>query len=275
MLVPSVNVNFYSPREDLVIALISDNKVLEIPPALSAESNGLVRLVPGSSNQLETVVSNLDKQSEHSGVLDLRLSNYNGILLTQNIQPIELSAGISQTYSLTLTAPITDGTYILELELNQGSYTSTVLQNFVYVWQPNILSTSPDWLGQTTSFTNSLSSPIYSDSTASSLWSFGDGITSTLNSPTHTYILPGDFTVILTATSLLGREVISDSVRVFSMPVASFESSSPNRLGQTTYFTNTSSTIPANDPSITFQWSFGDGIASTLNKSNSQFLRYW
>ena len=45
-------------------------------------------------------------------------------------------------------------------------------------------------------------------------------------------------------------------------PNASFDDSAPDWLGQNTIFTNTTIIIP-DDPSITYLWSFGDGMTST------------
>jgi Tol biopolymer transport system component len=43
----------------------------------------------------------------------------------------------------------------------------------------------------------------------SSLWDFGDGITSTLPSPTHTYAAPGAYTVTLTASGAGGTDTLA------------------------------------------------------------------
>jgi PKD repeat protein len=46
------------------------------------------------------------------------------------------------------------------------------------------------------------------------LWSFGDGITSTLENPVHTYAAAGDYTVVLTATNTCGLDTYSMVLRV-------------------------------------------------------------
>jgi PKD repeat protein len=45
-------------------------------------------------------------------------------------------------------------------------------------------------------------------------WDLGDGVTSTLPAPTHTYQSPGLYTVVMTATDLCGSGVHSDLLRV-------------------------------------------------------------
>lgn len=44
-----------------------------------------------------------------------------------------------------------------------------------------------------------------------SLWDFGDGVTSTLENPTHTYSLPGAYTVTLTVGGLGGQDTLTRS----------------------------------------------------------------
>ncbi len=99
-------------------------------------------------------------------------------------------------------------------------------------------------LGQAMTFTNTGSVGTY-------LWTFGDGITSTAQSPTHTYAITGTFTVWLTTTNACGSDVTSNTVMVNPLPAVSFISDSPVELGETMTFTNTGDFG-------TYQWNFGD-----------------
>jgi YVTN family beta-propeller protein len=83
------------------------------------------------------------------------------------------------------------------------------------------------------------------------LWSFGDGITSTQQHPTHTFTSAGSYTVWLTTTNTCGSNVTSDTVIVNPLPSVSFTSNSPVIIGETMYFTNTGDTG-------TYHWNFGD-----------------
>jgi gliding motility-associated-like protein len=92
-------------------------------------------------------------------------------------------------------------------------------------------------------------------------WDFGDGATSTLENPSHSYNNNGYFNVILVTSNFLG---CSDTLKIDSMvhivgPVASFSSSPiPNcAMGQTT-FTNLSQNY---SKSI---WDFNDGIIDSV-----------
>lgn len=88
------------------------------------------------------------------------------------------------------------------------------------------------------------------------LWNFGDGVTSTLKDPTHVYAVSGIYTVTLTASNSAGSSEASDELAISGPPVADFVSSSPDLVGQTTYFTDTSHGYP---PVTTRSWTFESG----------------
>jgi PKD repeat protein len=115
-------------------------------------------------------------------------------------------------------------------------------------------ASAPACAGQTLVFTNTTTigtQPI------TYTWDFGDGTTSTQVSPTHTYSLPGEYTVTLTATNSVGSDATSQAVSVGDIPVADF--SAPPQACQLApvQFTNASS------GAASFDWSFGDGGSST------------
>ena len=122
----------------------------------------------------------------------------------------------------------------------------------------SFVSSSPDWLGEVTVFTNTTDSaePLTYE------WSLGDGTgIVSAEHPTHTYEAPGVYTVILTATDSGGSAAAKGTVTVYGAPVVGFEHVHPVWAGATTLFTNTSVGEPAGDPGISFEWSFGDGTA--------------
>lgn len=90
-------------------------------------------------------------------------------------------------------------------------------------------------------------------------WVFGDGGTSTLQNPVHTFVTEGTFTVCLTATNALGFEVYCLPVTIDStellIPAADF---SVSFAGLTASFTD----LSTNDPNA-WAWDFGDGGTST------------
>ena len=92
------------------------------------------------------------------------------------------------------------------------------------------------------------------------IWNFGDGSApDTAQNPTHTYALPGTYTVSLTVTSSNGCKATGiNTVLVFPQPTAQF-SYSPNpyaNLGDEVDFTNQSFSNITN-----WYWYFGDSSA--------------
>jgi len=89
------------------------------------------------------------------------------------------------------------------------------------------------------------------------LWSFGDGLTSTLPAPTHTYSLPGPYTVILTATDACGSDTHAETLTVVcDAPAAAFTWDAADL--EITFSNESSGAFPPD-----FAWDFGDGQTST------------
>jgi len=125
----------------------------------------------------------------------------------------------------------------------------------------SFVSSSPDKLGQTTVF--------QSTSTGIDLthrWDFGDGGLSSTEHPTHTYAVLGSYTVTLTVSNTIGSSTAFGTVEILEdvhPPHAGFTSSSPDELGQTTAFTNTSQDGGDEADNVSCVWHFGDGTGST------------
>ena len=91
-------------------------------------------------------------------------------------------------------------------------------------------------------------------------WDFGDGTTSTLQSPTHVYEAPGTYAVTLTSSNTSGSDSTTASVTLVAAPLASFTTSTVSGVAPLAVtFADTSS----NDPTD-WAWDFGDGTTSTL-----------
>jgi len=106
------------------------------------------------------------------------------------------------------------------------------------------------------------------DSITSWNWTFGDGATSNLRNPMHTYEQDGIYTVSLTVVGVKDGETVEDTetkvgyIQVFDTnPVADFTATPTSGVAPLEVnFTDTSTSY---DSIISWSWSFGDGGNST------------
>lgn len=106
--------------------------------------------------------------------------------------------------------------------------------------------------GESNVFTNN-STP----SSASYMWDFGDGSTSSSKDPKHTYSAPGNFTAKLVVNVSGCRDSVSSKVSLFAKPKPNFNTqSSFGCTNNKTSFVNSSSVSAGTFGSY---WSFGDG----------------
>ncbi|MBK7213576.1 MAG: PKD domain-containing protein, partial [Bacteroidales bacterium] len=94
-------------------------------------------------------------------------------------------------------------------------------------------------------------------------WSFGDGGSSTIQAPTHTYTSAGTFTVSLTVTDTTGcSNSISHPVTIGEAPIVEFSNSSPSCSGSDVLFAD--QTILNSGYIVRWNWNFGDGNSQTI-----------
>ncbi|NMB78558.1 MAG: PKD domain-containing protein, partial [Methanomicrobiales archaeon] len=92
-------------------------------------------------------------------------------------------------------------------------------------------------------------------------WDFGDGVTSTLQHPLHTYTTPGTYSVTLVATNAGGSGTISSPNHITVItppPVADFDADTTTGIAPlTVQFTDATTNAPT-----LWSWNFGDGTTS-------------
>ena len=97
-------------------------------------------------------------------------------------------------------------------------------------------------------------------------WDFGDGNTSSLQSPSHTYLATGSYNVCLVASNACGADTICQVVSVCEPVVA-----------QWNVTTGTGPTFSFNDLSsggaVNWSWNFGDGNGSTAQNPTHTFAQ--
>lgn len=160
----------------------------------------------------------------------------------------------SGTYTVTLTVTNSSGTNSTSQIINVGNAVQTPIASFTYsganTFAPDIVT-----------FTNT------STNATSYLWNFGDGNTSTIVSPSHTFTTSGTFTVTLTATNSKGSNSSSQVVNVLAIqpPTASFTYSGAN-----TFAPDNVSFVSTSTSATSFSWNFGDNssVVTTANASH-------
>ncbi|MEO8417032.1 MAG: PKD domain-containing protein, partial [Ginsengibacter sp.] len=102
------------------------------------------------------------------------------------------------------------------------------------------------------------------------VWDFGDGTTSTLSSPSHTYTSPGAYTVSLfysTSSGCSDRVKVTNGILVGSKPKAGF-SAAPRDVCASTNIKFTDLSAPNPDEWL---WLFGDGSTSEAKNPEHQY----
>ena len=155
-------------------------------------------------------------------------------------------------YTVTLTAT------------NSAGSNTTSLNNYIDVTQVTVAPTAlfkatvtQGYEPLTVQFVD-----VSTNSPNSWVWSFGDGGTSTIQNPTHTYAASGTFEVTLTASNAMGSSTEAEPGYIVvnaATPVASFTSNVTSGASPlSVQFSDTSNNTPTG-----WYWSFGDGATST------------
>ncbi|MDH5366158.1 MAG: PKD domain-containing protein [Cyclobacteriaceae bacterium] len=152
------------------------------------------------------------------------------------------------------------GEYIISLTVGNGDCTETIVQTIFIESQKPIVDfdviPTEGCAPVTVSFTNTTQYALED----SYVWNFGDGSTSKVKNPTHTYYQSGTYTVSLTANNSIGEtgEAIKEQVvYVYDNPIALFEVRPAEvYLPNPIYINNNSF------DATSFQWDFGDGNTS-------------
>jgi PKD repeat protein len=109
-----------------------------------------------------------------------------------------------------------------------------------------------------------------SNSPTSWLWDFGDGATSTVQSPSHIYTTVGLFTVSLTVTNTVASNTVTvpACVQTVVAPIANFTYSgaTSGATPLTLAFADTSANSPTS-----WLWDFGDGTTSSLQSPSHTY----
>ncbi|MCH1478631.1 MAG: PKD domain-containing protein, partial [Crocinitomicaceae bacterium] len=102
------------------------------------------------------------------------------------------------------------------------------------------------------------------------VWDFGDGNSSTDESVSHSYALPGTYTVILVATNASGAadpEIKDNYITILPTPSAEFD---PIGLGCTIPLTLSFQFNGDEQPNYSYNWDFGNGNTQNIANPDDQ-----
>ncbi|HKR05483.1 MAG TPA: PKD domain-containing protein [Bacteroidia bacterium] len=189
----------------------------------------------------------------------------NGVISSWDWNFGDGSSSTQQNPSHLYNAP---GTYNVTVTVASGggctaSFTASVTINPKPVAD---FSTTSVCKNATTDFTDL--STMQNGSINSYAWSFGDGGTSNLQNPSHTYANDGSYTATLIVTSDLGcTDTISQTVKVNPLPLVSFTAPAVC-FGNATIYSDGSSVTSGSING--WYWEFGDGTSS--NQQNPSHI---
>jgi gliding motility-associated-like protein len=109
------------------------------------------------------------------------------------------------------------------------------------------------------------------DSIISWHWNFGDGTTSNVQNPSHTWLTTGNYTISLTVTTKQGctdTYVSTTPINIYPSPDISITSISGACVPATIHFTGNINN--QGSTTITWLWDFGNGATSTLQNPPDQ-----
>ena len=112
---------------------------------------------------------------------------------------------------------------------------------------------------------------IGNDPVVSMNWNFGDGSTSTDKNPTHKFSIPGEHIVRLTVNTEAGcTDDITDTIRIYQTPEVTVNIPDTICFNAPVQFKSVAAGI---DSLIAYNWTFGDGQASTNKDPLMKFTK--
>jgi len=167
------------------------------------------------------------------------------------------------------------GLFTVSLTVTTATETASVVKaDFIEVRSPIVPEADFDidpregFVGIAINFIDlsNLGSATASDPGTSFLWEFGDGETSTDQSPVHIYQTPGVFDVTLTVTTAFGTDslTMANAVTIDEITPPTVDFFAEPRFvleGETVSFAG--NVLPGSLPILGLEWDFGDGTTST------------
>jgi len=161
---------------------------------------------------------------------------------------------------------LTPGTYTIKLTAYNAAGDSSVYTETITVYPaPTISFIANEYSvcpGEPVTFSSTGSSGVTGSVTYS--WNFGDGDTSDLSNPSHSYVVSGYKNVTLSVTNSKGcvaSLTVGAYIDVYTPPLANFSAVPPYACNTPALVSFTNASTGAGP--MTYTWSFGDGGTST------------
>jgi PKD repeat protein len=171
----------------------------------------------------------------------------------------DLGDGNTSTLQNPVHSYAAGGTYTVCLTVSDSCATDSTCASVSVFSCGTIASYTHSEAGLTTTLTDASTSPVGGTTW---FWDLGDGNTSTLQNPSHTYAADGFYTVCLTITDSCATDTFCDTIIVSTPPCTGPTSSyTHSEVGLTTTLTDASTSTAGG---TTWLWGLGDGNTSTL-----------
>jgi len=243
---------FPNTRRSITLVAKSDQGCITSVTNTKDIKNGPDAIIGLSDTTVQPLIGNSflfhnASMNRHPSFIDSSLWNWGDGTTTTNttfIPKVYAANGNFRVHLINYTGTgCTDTAY---LDLTVGNPVSS---SFTY---------TPNACGSTdVSFTNT------STAATSYSWNFGDGNSSTLANPTHTYAATGTYTVILTINGTTASA--PQTVHVVAAPVVgAIVNGGPSACGKIYSFSNTSTGV-----NLSYAWTFSGGTGAVSTNSNA------
>jgi PKD repeat protein len=253
------------PTKDMGLALITNPKVLDF-----GDNTASIRLNVRTNFSTSTPEPLIVKSSAPWIQVDECLDASEGCLVGTITESINLQIRVDRTKTVLGT---NRGTLTLEVRGASRVVLDVVAEDEL----------DPDFsvparrvgVGAGVQFQNTSAVSGGTGSITSYLWDFGDGSTSSLASPMHTYGKPGVYTVSLTITTPEGTETFTRENYIVvgdPQPLPDF-AASPREIftGETVQFSDLTTSLAG--PIVSRSWDFGDGATSSAVNPTHQYTK--
>ncbi|MEO6489515.1 MAG: PKD domain-containing protein [Ferruginibacter sp.] len=154
------------------------------------------------------------------------------------------------------------GNYQVKLVNSFGACSDSVTRNIIVSPLPIVSFSTNDTLNCQSPFTVHFTNTSTGANTY--FWQFGDGTTSTLQNPVHTYTTAGSFTVRLICTNIYGCSTSLPKPQYIKIQLPQASINGLPEEGCAPFSWTFSSTVNSAEPVTGYQWNFGDGSNSLL-----------